>query len=68
MAHAVWLSDQEIDILKRHDVKIVHNPSSNMKLGKRAAHVKQMLNEGLVVGLGARIASMPGRSILFLSR
>jgi 5-methylthioadenosine/S-adenosylhomocysteine deaminase len=53
VAHAVWLSDQEIDILKRHDVKIVHNPSSNMKLGSGAAHVKQMLNEGLVVGLGA---------------
>ncbi len=52
-AHAVWLNDQEIDILKRHDVKIVHNPSSNMKLGSGAARVKKMLNEGLAVGLGA---------------
>jgi|SRR6266478_588420 len=53
VAHAIWLNDQEIDILRRHDVKIVHNPSSNMKLGSGAAHVKQMLNAGLVVGLGA---------------
>ena len=53
VAHAIWLSDQEIDILKRHDVKIVHNPSSNMKLGSGAARVKQMLNHGLAVGLGA---------------
>jgi 5-methylthioadenosine/S-adenosylhomocysteine deaminase len=52
-AHAVWLNDQEIAILKRHDVKIVHNPSSNMKLGSGVARVKQMLNEGLAVGLGA---------------
>ncbi|MEX0803618.1 MAG: amidohydrolase family protein [Candidatus Binatia bacterium] len=52
-AHAVWLNNQEIDILKRHDIKIVHNPSSNMKLGSGVAHVKQMLNEGLAVGLGA---------------
>jgi 5-methylthioadenosine/S-adenosylhomocysteine deaminase len=53
VAHAIWLSDQEIDILTRHDVKIVHNPSSNMKLGSGAARVKQMLNHGLAVGLGA---------------
>jgi 5-methylthioadenosine/S-adenosylhomocysteine deaminase len=53
VAHAIWLSDQEIDILKRHDVKIVHNPSSNMKLGSGVARVKQMLNTGLAIGLGA---------------
>lgn len=53
VAHAVWLSDQEIEILKRRDVKIVHNPSSNMKLGSGVARVKQMLNQGLAVGLGA---------------
>jgi 5-methylthioadenosine/S-adenosylhomocysteine deaminase len=53
VAHAIWLNDQEIDILKKHDVKIVHNPSSNMKLGSGVAHVKQMLNKDLAVGLGA---------------
>jgi 5-methylthioadenosine/S-adenosylhomocysteine deaminase len=53
VAHAVWLNEDEIDVLNRHDVKIVHNPSSNMKLGSGVARVKKMLNEGLVVGLGA---------------
>lgn len=53
MAHAIWLEDEEIDILKRHEVKIVHNPSSNMKLGSGVARVKKMLAEGLDVGLGA---------------
>jgi len=52
-AHAVWLDDQEIDILKRHDVKIVHNPSSNMKLGSGVARLRKMLDKGLAVGLGA---------------
>lgn len=52
-AHAIWLDDQEIDILKKHDVKIVHNPSSNMKLGSGVARVKTMLNKGVTVGLGA---------------
>jgi 5-methylthioadenosine/S-adenosylhomocysteine deaminase len=52
-AHAIWLNDQEIDILRKHDVKIVHNPSSNMKLGSGVARIKTMLNKGLSVGLGA---------------
>ena len=53
MAHAIWLNEEEIAILQRHDVKIVHNPSSNMKLGSGVARVKKMLNDGLAVGLGA---------------
>ncbi len=30
--HGVWLSHEEIRILRDHDVKVVHNPVSNMKL------------------------------------
>ena len=29
-AHCVWLSDKEIEIIKKHDVKISHNPCSNI--------------------------------------
>ena len=31
-AHAVWLSEKEMDILSAHQVTVVHNPVSNMKL------------------------------------
>jgi len=30
--HCVWLSRKEIRIMKEHDVKVVYNPVSNMKL------------------------------------
>jgi 5-methylthioadenosine/S-adenosylhomocysteine deaminase len=53
VAHAIWIDDEEIGLLKRHDVGVVHNPASNMKLGSGVARVKKMLDEGLAVGLGA---------------
>jgi len=31
-AHCVWLSETEMDILANHQVTVVHNPVSNMKL------------------------------------
>jgi 5-methylthioadenosine/S-adenosylhomocysteine deaminase len=30
--HCVWLNDEDMAILKAHDVRVVHNPTSNMKL------------------------------------
>ena len=53
VAHAIWLDEEEIDILSRHRVNVVHNPSSNMKLGSGVARIKKMLDRGINVGLGA---------------
>ncbi|MCD5409326.1 MAG: amidohydrolase family protein, partial [Methanocellales archaeon] len=51
-AHCVWLSDDDIKILKKSDVKIAHNPSSNMKLASGVAPVPECINNGIVVGIG----------------
>jgi len=53
VAHATWLGDKEIDLLKAYDVKVVHNPAANMKLGSGVARVRTMLDKSLPVGLGA---------------
>jgi len=50
--HAVHLDDEEIALLARRDVKIVHAPESNMKLASGAARVSEMLKMGLTVGIG----------------
>ncbi|MBM4297356.1 MAG: amidohydrolase family protein, partial [Deltaproteobacteria bacterium] len=43
VAHAVWIDDDEIDLLNRYQVGVVHNPSSNMKMASGVARVKKML-------------------------
>src|SRR5467141_929792 len=51
-AHVVWPSAEEIDLLQRLGVGVVHNPQSNMKLAAGVAPVPKMLAAGLRVGLG----------------
>lgn len=51
-AHMIWPSAEEISLLKRLGVTVVHNPQSNMKLAAGVAPVPAMLDEGVVVGLG----------------
>ena len=52
LAHCVWLSDHEIEILAKYRVGVAHNPVSNMKLASGAARVEEMLAHGITVGLG----------------
>jgi 5-methylthioadenosine/S-adenosylhomocysteine deaminase len=51
-AHLVWPSEEELGLLKKLGVGIVHNPQSNMKLASGTAPVPEMLKEDLPVGLG----------------
>jgi 5-methylthioadenosine/S-adenosylhomocysteine deaminase len=51
VAHAVHLTDEEIDILAEHNVKVAHNPGSNLKLGSGIAPIPKMLKKGIRPGL-----------------
>jgi 5-methylthioadenosine/S-adenosylhomocysteine deaminase len=51
-AHVVFPAQGEISILKKHNVGVVHNPQSNMKLASGVAPVPAMLAADLSVGLG----------------
>src|SRR5215813_12147108 len=51
-AHMVWPMGDELGLLKKLGVGIVHNPQSNMKLASGTAPVPEMLKENLPVGLG----------------
>lgn len=56
-AHAVWLSGEEIDIIMDREVKISHNPCSNMKLASGISPVANMLSHDICVSIGTDGAS-----------
>lgn len=58
--HTVWLTNEEIDLLKRYDVKVSHNPASAMRvLG--FAKIPRMLKKGVCVSIGTDGASSSNR-------
>ncbi|GAB6930003.1 amidohydrolase [Paenibacillus sp. JCM 10914] len=52
LAHAVHLTDEEIEVLARHQVAVSHNPGSNLKLASGIARVPDLLKAGVTVSLG----------------
>ena len=50
--HCVVLTETDIRLLKQYDVKVSHNPESNMKLASGIAPVPELLHSGVCVGLG----------------
>jgi 5-methylthioadenosine/S-adenosylhomocysteine deaminase len=52
-AHCVWVDDREQSLLAEHDVKVMHCPGSNLKLGSGIAPVPEMRARGITVSLGA---------------
>ena len=57
LAHCVYLTDEDMEILKTPAISVVTNPASNMKLGNGFAPATRMLREGINVCLGTDGAS-----------
>ena len=52
LAHAVWLTDSDMDILKETGAIVSHNPGSNLRLGSGIAPLNRMLEKGVTVAMG----------------
>ncbi len=52
IAHGVVLDDEERAILSACDVRVAHNPISNLKLGSGIADISKLLDRGIKVGIG----------------
>jgi cytosine/adenosine deaminase-related metal-dependent hydrolase len=53
LAHCIWLNDHEVDLMARTRAKVLHCPSSNMKLGSGVAAIPRYMQRGITVSLGA---------------
>ena len=56
MAHCVWTSGEELELMKRNKVMVAHCPTSNFNLSSGLAPVRTFLEEGMRVGLGSDIS------------
>ena len=65
LAHCVHVDDDELKILSSSGTNVVHCPSSNLKLGSGIAPIKQMLEAGVSVSLGADGAACNNRLDMF---
>ncbi len=52
LAHSIWLSDHELDIIKAHGAIPVHCPNTNMKISDGIPKIHQMLQRGIPVAMG----------------
>ncbi len=51
-AHCVCVTEEDLDLMLEKGVSVIHNPTSNMKLGSGFAPIPHMLEKGLNVALG----------------
>ena len=51
-AHCIWLSPDEIQMMAETGTGVAHCPSSNMRLGSGIAPIREMIDEGVKIGLG----------------
>ncbi|MDQ3281135.1 MAG: guanine deaminase [Acidobacteriota bacterium] len=57
LAHGVWLTPEELDLLSRRGTRIAHCPNSNLFLGSGLFPLHRILDAGVVVGLGSDIGA-----------
>jgi len=57
LAHGVWLTEEELDLLARRKARIAHCPNSNLFLGSGLFRLHHTLDAGVGVGLGTDIGA-----------
>ena len=63
MAHCVWSTEKEVDLMKKNGVFVAHCPSSNMNLSSGIAPIRKYLDLDLKIGLGSDVAGGQSESI-----
>jgi len=52
LAHCIWLDEEEIEILKETDTRVLHCPTANLKLASGIADIPRYLTENILCSIG----------------
>ena len=63
MAHCVWSTPEEVELMKKNGVFVAHCPASNMNLSSGIAPIRKYLDKDMKVGLGSDVAGGHSDSI-----
>ena len=50
--HCVHMSEEDLDVVKRHQISVITNPASNLKLASGIAPVEEMLKRNIDLAIG----------------
>lgn len=50
--HCVHMTQEDLDIVKEHNISVITNPASNLKLASGIAPVNEMLKQGINLAIG----------------
>lgn len=64
MAHCVYSTEEEIELIRQNRVYVAHCPESNINLASGIAPIRHYLDRGLQVGLGSDVAGGSSLSLL----
>ncbi|KAK4319257.1 hypothetical protein Pmani_009795 [Petrolisthes manimaculis] len=64
LAHCIWLSEEELELMSRMEVGVSHCPSSNLNLISGLCDVRKLLHHGIKVSLGTDCSGGNSASIL----
>ncbi len=51
-AHCIYLTEKEMRIMTKHNVKVSYNPTANMKIASGTPKIKTLIDLGITVGIG----------------
>jgi guanine deaminase len=52
LAHAIWVTDADIDLIARRGCAVIHNPISNLKLGSGRMPMRKMMEQHVHLAIG----------------
>jgi len=65
VAHGVWLTQSDLDLLAKRGAGMSHNPGANMRLASGIAPVRAALRAGVTVGIGTDGSSSSDNQNMF---